>query len=78
MNPVLPRLYGLPKLHEESVPIRPVVSFINAPTYNLCGFIDSWFKSFTKFQPRYSVKNTVDLVDRIKDFNPFQFYFGLV
>jgi len=37
------RLYGLPKLHKDSVLIRPVVSFINAPTYNFCSFLDSWF-----------------------------------
>ena len=29
-NPVPPRLYGLPKLHKEGEPIRPVVSFISA------------------------------------------------
>ena len=30
-----PRLYGLPKIHKEDVPLRPIVSAIGSPTYNL-------------------------------------------
>jgi hypothetical protein len=30
-----PRLYGLPKIHKEGVPLRPIVSTIGAPTYRL-------------------------------------------
>jgi len=30
-----PRLYGLPKIHKEGVPLRPIVSNIGAPTYQL-------------------------------------------
>jgi hypothetical protein len=29
------RLYGLPKIHKDDVPIRPIVSNIAAPTYKL-------------------------------------------
>jgi hypothetical protein len=30
-----PTLYGLPKIHKEGVPLRPIVSNIGAPTYQL-------------------------------------------
>ena len=30
-----PRLYGLPKIHKENVPCRPIVSSIGSPTYTL-------------------------------------------
>ena len=30
-----PRLYGLPKIHKEGAPLRPIVSFVNSPTYNV-------------------------------------------
>ena len=30
-----PLLYGLPKIHKPNVPLRPIVSFINSPTYHL-------------------------------------------
>ena len=26
---------GLPKIHKEGFPLRPVVSFVNSPTYNV-------------------------------------------
>src|SRR5690606_9946505 len=35
----IPRFYGLPKVHKNSVPLRPIVSFINSPTYNLSKFV---------------------------------------
>jgi hypothetical protein len=34
-----PRLYGLPKIHKEGVPLRPIVSNIGAPTYQLAKFL---------------------------------------
>ncbi len=30
-----PLLYGLPKIHKPNTPLRPIVSFINSPTYIL-------------------------------------------
>ena len=30
-----PLLYGLPKVHKPNVPLRPIVSFVNSPTYHL-------------------------------------------
>ena len=28
-----PRFYGLPKIHKPGIPLRPIVSFVNSPTY---------------------------------------------
>ena len=30
-----PRFYGLPKIHKQNVPLRPIVSFYTSPTYQL-------------------------------------------
>ena len=30
-----PKLYGLPKIHKETIPLRPIVSTIGSPNYNL-------------------------------------------
>ena len=30
-----PLLYGPPKIHKPNVPLRPIVSFVNSPTYHL-------------------------------------------
>ena len=29
----VPQLYGLPKVHKQDVPLRPIISFISFPTY---------------------------------------------
>ena len=36
-----PRLYGLPKIHKQSVPLRPIVSCIGSPSYKLSKYIAS-------------------------------------
>jgi hypothetical protein len=66
-NPVPPLLYGLPKVHKEGTPMRPVVSFISSPTYLLAKLLDRWFKSNVQFDSPYSVKNSISLIDKIKD-----------
>ena len=34
-----PRLHGLPKIHKEGVFLRPIVSFVNSPTYNVSRYL---------------------------------------
>lgn len=34
-NGVIPKAYGLTKIHKEGCPMRPVVAFINSPLYNI-------------------------------------------
>ena len=34
-----PQLYGLPKIHKASCPLRPIVSSINSPTYHLSRYL---------------------------------------
>ena len=36
-----PRIYGLPKIHKPEVPLRPIVSCIEAPSYQLSKHIAS-------------------------------------
>lgn len=65
-NPVLPRLYGLPKIHKPILKMRPIVSNINAPAYKLAKWLVSKFKQL--HQPTgKDVKNSLDFVDRIKN-----------
>ena len=33
--PSLPYIYGLPKIHKKDIPLRPIISNINAPSYRL-------------------------------------------
>ncbi|XP_072381211.1 uncharacterized protein [Diabrotica undecimpunctata] len=68
-NPLTPRLYGLPKIHKEGIPIRPVVSFINTPVSILSKFILNLINNMTNFTPRFSVKNTIHLVNNLQQIN---------
>ena len=34
-----PRFYGLPKIHKPQIPLRPIVSFVDSPTYNLSSYL---------------------------------------
>ncbi len=34
-----PRFYGLPKIHKPEIPLRPIVSFVNSPTYGVSSFL---------------------------------------
>jgi len=33
------RFYGLPKIHKQGIPLRPIVSFIGSPTYELSKYL---------------------------------------
>ena len=62
---VVPRFYGLPKIHKTDVPLRPIVSFINSPTYNLSKFLANIISALVT--NRFSVNNSIDFIERIKN-----------
>ncbi|XP_072375519.1 uncharacterized protein [Diabrotica undecimpunctata] len=64
-NPLIPRLYGLPKIHKEGIPIRPVVSFINTPVSIISKFILRVIKDITGFSPTFSIKNSSQLISKL-------------
>uniref|UniRef100_A0A1B0GHU6 Putative reverse transcriptase n=1 Tax=Lutzomyia longipalpis TaxID=7200 RepID=A0A1B0GHU6_LUTLO len=61
-----PRIYGLPKIHKENVPLRPIVSCVESPTHNLSRFCNDILKNITEKSP-YKLKNSYDFVNHIKD-----------
>ena len=36
---ITPRIYDLPKLHKEGVPLQPIVNTIGSPTYELAKYV---------------------------------------
>jgi hypothetical protein len=59
-----PRLYGLPKIHKEGVPLRPTVSTIGAPTYRLAQHLASLLGAHIGDSPHH-VKNSMEFIDTI-------------
>lgn len=60
-----PRIYGLPKIHKEGTPLRPICSSLNSPAYGLCKYIVNILKNLTK-DSNYNVKDSNDFKTKIK------------
>lgn len=61
-----PRIYGLPKIHKEGYPLRPICSSVNAPSSQLCKYITNILKKITANSP-YNVRDSVQFRDKIKN-----------
>ncbi|XP_078363508.1 uncharacterized protein LOC144647600 [Oculina patagonica] len=57
--------YGLPKIHKAHIPLRPITSCINAPTYNLSKHLVSILSPL--LEERYSVRNSTAFAQKIKN-----------
>ena len=57
-----PRLYGLPKIHKQGVPLRPIVSFVESPTHSLSKKTTRILSHLVWKSERH-VKNSYDLVE---------------
>ena len=62
----VPRIYGQIKMHKAGQPIRPVVAYYTHPSFKLAKFLATWFKESAGFSPRYTVLNSVALVQELK------------
>ena len=63
-----PRLYGLPKIHKEGVPLRPIVNNIGAPTYQLAKHLTGLLKHLTG-NSTHHIKNSfhfTEIVDSLQ------------
>ncbi|XP_075157687.1 uncharacterized protein LOC142230954 [Haematobia irritans] len=63
---IAPRIYGLPKIHKDGTPLRPICSSINSPSYNLCKYIVGILRNIT-LDSKYNVKDSVDFKSRLEN-----------
>jgi len=61
-----PRIYGLPKIHKEGIPLRPICSSMDSPSYALCKHIIKILKQITD-KSTYNVKNSLSFKEKIND-----------
>ena len=59
-----PRLYALPKLHKENIPLRPIVSFTDSPTYGLAKELSFLLKPLIG-KSKYHIRNSSDFASSI-------------
>lgn len=64
-NALTPRIYGLPKIHKDGVPLRPVVSYIGAPTYGTAGFLSDVLYHVVD-KNKYYINNSYEVREMIK------------
>ena len=60
-----PKLYGLPKIHKENTPMRPIVSFCSSPTYELSKYLASILKPLTE-RSEHRLVNSADFITKIQ------------
>ena len=60
-----PRLYGLPKIHKERVPLRPTVNNIGAPTYQLYKHLSGLLNPLTR-ETAHHIKNSFLFIETLK------------
>ena len=59
------KVFGLPKVHKDNVPIRPIISMLNTPGYKLGKWLQKYVKPLSL--GKYGVKDTFEAVDKIKN-----------
>jgi hypothetical protein len=74
-NAVAPKFYGLPKIHKTDIPLRPIVSSINSPTYGLSKFVSNILNSALGNNFNYNTKDSFTFAE---EFNNFQLPDGFV
>jgi hypothetical protein len=62
-----PRIYGLPKIHKEGAPLRPILNTINNPTYQLAKYLAHKLKPLVDNTSSF-VKDSSFFVNKIKNF----------
>ena len=65
---VLPRMYGLPKIHKPNLPLRPIVSFVGSATYQLSKFLKNILSPLVG-NTVHTVKNSAEFVELIEKIN---------
>jgi hypothetical protein len=59
-----PRLYRLPKIHKEGIPLRPIVNCITFPTYSLAKHLAGILIPFVGHSPSH-IRNSEDFIQKL-------------
>lgn len=62
----IPRIYGLPKIHKEGVPLRPIVNTIGSPTYERAKYVAKILRPLVGNTDSF-IKDSHDFVKLIKN-----------
>ena len=66
-NSVYPKLYGLPKIHKQTVPLRPIVACVGGTTYKLAKHLANILTVALADRTEYNVSDSFQFVDAVRD-----------
>ena len=66
-KPVAPRMRGLPKLHKENIPMRPITSGIGSAPHRLAKVLAKPLSANLSAVSECHLKNSGDLIERLQD-----------
>ena len=61
-----PRMYGLPKVHKPSVPLRPILSMVGSPQYAISKWLSGILKPVVNHYGKRCVKDSFTFSDSLK------------
>jgi hypothetical protein len=61
----MPHLYGLPKIHKENCPLRPILSMCNSAQHKLAQWLVETLEPVRQHMSKYSLKDSFELVEKI-------------
>jgi hypothetical protein len=67
LKPEAPKIRGLIKIHKPGMPIRPIVNFINAPSYKLAKLLTNKLKTHIPLPNVYNIKNSTHLIEELNN-----------
>jgi transposase-like protein len=71
LNPSAPVIRGLPKIHKDNIPIRPVINWKQAPAYKLAKFSSQLLQTHIPLPNTFNVKNSLHLMNDLMEI-PYQ------
>ena len=63
---IIPRLYGLPKLHKDGNPVRPVLSMVGSAAHKLSKYLTNVLKPVEDHYCHHCIKDSFEIVDQLK------------
>ena len=64
------KMYGFAKNHKENCPLRPVLSAINTPEYNLCKWLEGELKPYLKGD--YIINSSLEFIEKLNEVHPLR------
>ncbi|CAH8857906.1 unnamed protein product [Trichobilharzia szidati] len=66
---LIPRLYGLPKIHKAALPLRPILDMSGSPYHSVAGWLAEIIEPVREQLSNHSLRDTFQFVECIQDIN---------